>query len=175
MSVTDEVLAANKLYAAKFDLADIARSPARKIAILCCMDARINVEKILDLRPGDAHIIRNAGGIATEDVLRSLTISHHLQGTNEFIIINHTDCGMLSFTDDELLNKLEDHTGVCPVEPVQFHTFKDLEDNVTTQVHRIQHHPYLSDVTVRGFIYDVKSGQLTEVLGENPRASQQTA
>src|SRR5450755_1085530 len=108
MSITDEVLSANKAYAAKFDLGGLAIPPARKIAVLACMDARLGVEQLLGLKTGDAHIIRNAGGIATEDALRSLIISHHLLGTQEFMVINHTDCGMATFTDEGLLHKLVD-------------------------------------------------------------------
>jgi carbonic anhydrase len=175
MSVTDEVLSANKGYAAKFDGGSLAMPPVRKVAILACMDARLTVEQLLGLKAGDAHIIRNAGGIATEDALRSLIISHHLLGTQEFIVINHTDCGMLTFTDDQLRDKLEELTGVPAVAPVHFHAFKDLERNVRQQVARIKNHPYVRDIPVRGFIYDVKSGKLNEVADQHPRASQQSA
>jgi carbonic anhydrase len=175
MSVTDEVLSANQEYAAKFDLGGLAMPPARKIAILACMDARLSVEQLLGLKTGDAHIIRNAGGIATEDALRSLIISHHLLGTQEFIVINHTDCGMVTFTDDQLLDKLEEQTGTPVVAPAHFHAFKDLEANVRRQVARIKNHPYVRDIPVRGFVYDVKSGKLTEVTGQRSRASQQSA
>ena len=111
MSATDEVLAANKDYAAKFDGGGLAVAPARKLAILACMDSRLSVEQVLGLKTGDAHIIRNAGGVVTEDVLRSLIISHHLLNTQEFIVINHTDCGMATFTDEQLYNQLEEKTG----------------------------------------------------------------
>src|ERR1700733_6854644 len=107
MSITDEALAANQQYASKFDKASLAMPPAKKLAILACMDARLTVEQLLGLKTGDAHIIRNAGGIATEDALRSLIISHHLLGTQEFIVINHTDCGMITFSYHELFHKLE--------------------------------------------------------------------
>ncbi len=175
MTVTDEILSANKDYAAKFELGGLAMPPARKIAILACMDARLSVEQLLGLKTGDAHIIRNAGGIATEDALRSLIISHHLLGTQEIIVINHTDCGMLTFTDDQLLDKLEEKTGVSTVAPAHFHSFRDLEGNVRRQVARIKNHPYVQNVAVRGFVYDVKSGKLTEVLEQRPRTSQQSA
>src|ERR1700724_4764004 len=111
MSTTDEVLAANQQYASKFDEGNLAMPPAKKLAILACMDARLSVEQLLGLKTGDAHIIRNAGGIATEDALRSLIISHHLVGTQEFIVINHTDCGMLAFKDEALRKHLEQKTG----------------------------------------------------------------
>src|SRR5271156_1343995 len=115
MSITNDVLAANQKYAATFDQGSLAMPPARKLAILACMDARLTVEQVLGLKTGDAHIIRNAGGIATEDALRSLIISHHLLGTQEFIIIYHTDCGMLTFSDHELLHQLEEKTAAATV------------------------------------------------------------
>jgi carbonic anhydrase len=173
MSITDEVLAANQQYASKFDKGSLAMPPAKKLAILACMDARLSVEQLLGLKTGDAHIIRNACGIATEDALRSLIISHHLLGTQEFIVINHTDCGMVTFTDDQLLDKLEHQTGVSAVSPSHFHSFKDLEQNVRRQV--IKNHPYVQDIPVRGFVYDVKSGKLTEVSEQRQRSSQQSA
>jgi carbonic anhydrase len=175
MSVTDEALTANQQYAAKFDKGSLAMPPAKKLAILACMDARLSVEQLLGLKTGDAHIIRNAGGIATEDALRSLIISHHLLGTQEFIVINHTDCGMVTFTDDQLLDKLEQQTGVSAVTPAHFHSFKDVEQNVRRQVARIKNHPYVQDIPVRGFVYDVKSGKLTEVSEQLQRASQRSA
>lgn len=175
MSVTDEVLSANKDYAAKFDLGALAMPPARKLAILACMDARLTVEQLLGLKTGDAHIIRNAGGIATEDALRSLIISHHLLGTREFMVINHTDCGMLTFNDNQLLDKLEEQTGASAVSPAHFHSFQDLERNVRRQVARIKHHPFVPKVPVRGFIYDVKTGKLNEVHEHRVHASHQNA
>jgi len=171
MSITNEVLAANQKYAASFDQANLAMPPAKKLAVLACMDARLTVEQVLGLKTGDAHIIRNAGGIATEDALRSLIISHHLLGTQEFIVINHTDCGMLTFNDHDLLHKLEEQTGAAAVAPVHFHAFKDLEQNVLQQVSRIKNHPYVPNIPVRGFIYDVKTGKLNEVKQEAARAA----
>lgn len=175
MSATDEVLLANQKYASTFNQATLAMPPARKIAVLACMDARLSVEQLLGLKTGDAHIIRNAGGVATEDALRSLIISHHLLGTQEFLVINHTDCGMLTFQDQELLNKLETQTGTSAIAPVHFHAFKDLEQNVRQQVARIKSHPYVKGVPVRGFVYNVESGKLTEVHETRPQASQQSA
>jgi carbonic anhydrase len=163
MSATDEALAANQKYAASFTLGGLAMPPAKKLAVLACMDARISVEELLGLKTGDAHIFRNAGGIATEDALRSLIISHHLLGTQEFIVINHTDCGMLTFSDHDLLHKLEEKTGVAAIAPVHFHAFKNLESNVKQQVARIKGHPYVRNIPVRGFVYDVKTGRLAEV------------
>src|SRR5271156_5310976 len=149
MSITNDVLAANQKYAASFDEGNLAMPPAKKLAIPAGMDPRLTVEQVLGLKTGDAHIIRNAGGIATEDALRSLIISHHLLGTQEFIIINHTDCGMLTFSDHDLLHKLEEKTGVAAIAPVHFHTFKNLESNVKQQVARIKGHPYVRNVPVR--------------------------
>jgi carbonic anhydrase len=174
MSVTDEVLLANQQYASTFTQGRLAMPPARKVAILACMDARLSVEQFLGLRTGDAHVIRNAGGIATEDALRSLVISHHLLGTQEFIVINHTDCGMLTFEDAELLRKLEQETGTSAIAPVHFHAFKDVKNNVRQQVQRIRNHPYIPrSIPVRGFVYDVKTGKLEEV--ETERAVRKTA
>jgi carbonic anhydrase len=175
MSVTDEVLAANQQYAGKFNQGNLAMPPVRKLAVLACMDARLTVEQLLGLKTGDAHIIRNAGGIATEDALRSLIISHHLLGTQEFIVINHTDCGMLTFDDAELLNKLEKQTGTAVIAPVHFHAFNDVAENVRRQVARIQSHPYIpKQIPVRGFVYDVKSGKLEEIK-ERPVAVPRSA
>src|SRR5262245_17953491 len=172
MSVTDEVLAANQQYAGKFNQGSLAMPPARRLAVLACMDARLTIEQLLGLKTGDAHIIRNAGGIATVDALRSLIISHHLLGTQEFVVINHTDCGMLTFEDAELLDKLEKQTGTPVVVPVHFHAFKDVAVNVRRQVARIKNHPYIPrHIQVRGFVYDVKTGKLEEVSSERPIAA----
>src|ERR1700721_3646367 len=130
MSVTDEVVVANRQYAADFKLGNLAMPPARKLAIVGCMDARLTIEPMLGLRTGEAHIIRNAGGIVTEDAVRSLIISHHLLGTQEFIIINHTDCGMLTFKDEELRSKLQSATATAPLAPVAFHACGKLDQMV---------------------------------------------
>ena len=170
MSVTDEVLQADEAYARDFKLGNLAMAPARKLAILACMDARLTVELFCGLKTGEAHIIRNAGGIATDDALRSLIISQHLLGTEEFIVINHTDCGMLSFKDEALRKQLEEKTGSHPSIPAHFHAFKDLEENVRAQVERIKSHPWIpKSVGVRGFIYDVRTGRLHEVAEESAR------
>src|SRR5579872_527852 len=164
MSATDEVLRANEAYARNFNLGSLPKPPARKLAVLACMDARLSVEQFLGLKTGDAHIIRNAGGVITEDALRSFLISHHLLGTQEFVIINHTDCGMLSFSDDELRARLEKTTGASAVVPACFYSFRDLEENVRRQIQRLRSHPWIpSQVGVRGFVYDVTSGRLREV------------
>lgn len=172
MSTTDQVLKANETYAANFKHGDLAMPPARKLAVLACMDARLIVSQILGLKPGDAHIIRNAGGIVTEDALRSLVISQQLLGTQEFIIINHTDCGMLTFKDEELRSRLQKQTGTAAVAPVAFHAFSNLEENVRQQIQKVRSHPWVpKQVSVRGFIYDVKTGRLREVLEAHAASS----
>jgi carbonic anhydrase len=164
MSITDEVLAANQRYAQGFTLGHLPILPARKLAVVACMDARLTIEPMLGLQTGDAHIIRNAGGIVSEDALRSLIISHHLLGTQEFIIINHTDCGMLTFRDEELRARLRQQSGTAVVAPVHFHAFADLEDNVRAQIEKVRSHPWIPrHISVRGFIYDVTTGRLREV------------
>ena len=164
MSTIDETIKANKGYVDKFELGHLPMPPARKLAIVACMDARLTVEQVLGLKTGDAHIIRNAGGIVTEDALRSLIISHYLLGTQEFMVINHTDCGMLTFKDDELKQRLQELTHTSPAVPEAFHAFHDLEKNVKEQVEKIKAHPWMpKDVPVRGFVYDVKAGTLNEV------------
>jgi carbonic anhydrase len=165
MSVTAEVLKADEAYAHDFKLGHLSMPPSRKLAILACMDARLTVEQFCGLKTGEAHIIRNAGGIATEDALRSLIISHHLLGTQEFIVINHTDCGMATFKDAALRKQLEQNTGSYPVVPAHFHAFADLEENLRIQVERIKSHPWIPrHIPVRGFVYDVKTGRLHEVV-----------
>ncbi len=164
MSIIDDALKANAAYAANFKLGKLATPPARKLAVLACMDARLTIEPMLGLSTGDAHIIRNAGGIATEDAIRSLIISHHLLGTREFMVINHTGCGMLTFKDSDLLQKLEREQGVSVLSPAHFHAFEDLEANVRRQMGRIRSHHWIPrEIPVRGFIYDVASGKLNEV------------
>ncbi|HEV2116324.1 MAG TPA: carbonic anhydrase [Terriglobales bacterium] len=167
MSVTDEVLKANEGYAREFNLGSLPKPPARKLAVLACMDARLSVEQFLRLKTGDAHIIRNAGGVVTEDALRSLLISHYLLGTQEFLIINHTDCGMLSFSEEELRSRLESSTGRAAVVPAYFYSFRDVEENVRRQIKRLRSHPWIpSQVAVRGFVYEVETGRLREVVAD---------
>ena len=164
MSVTDECLKANQDYARSFKLGALPMPPARKLAIVACMDARLIVEQVLGLKTGDAHIIRNAGGIVTEDAIRSLIISHYLLGTQEFMVINHTDCGMLTFKNDDLKVRLKQATGVTAASPETFHAFSDLEDNVREQIQKVKSHPWIPDgIPVRGFVYDVTTGRLNEV------------
>jgi carbonic anhydrase len=137
-------------------------APARKLAVLACMDARLDPAKLLGLEEGDAHVIRNAGGVVSDDALRSLAISQNLLGTEEIILIHHTDCGMLTFTDEEFADKLEDETGERPDWPV--HSFADLEGNVRESVERIKSSPFVPNTDdVRGFVYEVETGKLREV------------
>ncbi len=165
MSTIDETLTANKHYAQAFKLGSLGIPPARKLAVVVCMDARVTVEELLGLKTGDAHIIRNAGGIVTEDALRSLIISHYLLGTQEFMIINHTDCGMLTFKDAELKEKLHQATHTTAVGPQAFHSFSNLEANVREQIEKVKSHPWIpKTIPVRGFIFDVKTGELNEVV-----------
>jgi len=160
----DEVLKSNHARAQDFRSPDLEKPPARKLAVVACMDARLSIGPMLGLQTGDAHIIRNAGGIVTEDALRSLIISHHLLGTNEFMIINHTDCGMMGFRDDELRSRLQEQTGEYPLAPERFHAFIDVEENVRTQIRKLRLHPWIpKSISVRGFIFDVKTGRLNEV------------
>ena len=164
MSVADELLQANQEFVKKFDLGALAVKPRRHVAVLACMDSRILFERCLGLRPGDAHMIRNAGGIATDDAIRSLLVSHHLLETQEFIIINHTDCGLLRVKEEELKAQLTKKMGTADGAPAHFHAFDDLEDNVRQQVRRVKTHPWIpKTIPVRGFVYDVKTGKLTEV------------
>jgi carbonic anhydrase len=165
MSATDKAIRANDVYVDNFTDGELPAPPARKLAIVACMDARLMVSEALGLRNGDAHIIRNAGGIVTEDALRSLIISHHLLGTQEVMIVNHTDCGMLNFTGSELRARLEAATGTSSEVPARFLTFTDLEAHVREQINKVKSHPWIpSEIPVRGFIYDVKTGKLNEVL-----------
>ncbi|HWQ52504.1 MAG TPA: carbonic anhydrase [Bryobacteraceae bacterium] len=168
----DQVLAANERYASSFSSAGLPARPNRNLAVLACMDARQAVHPMLGLRPGDAHVIRNAGGIVTEDVVRSLVISHYLLGTREFMIINHTDCGMVTFKDEELRERLERETGVAAIAPSVFHAFQDVEDNVRKQIARLRAHPWVPrSIPIRGFVYDINSGRLGEVSGtKSPQA-----
>lgn len=162
MSVTDDVLKANSEYARSFQ-GPLPMPPNRHIAVLACMDARLQIEPMLGLKPGEAHIIRNAGAIATEDALRSFIISHQLLGTREFMIIGHTDCGMLTFKDEQLEDDLLRKTGQVTVAPERFHAFPDVEESVRRQVIKLQNHPWIAGITIRGFVFDVKTGKLNEV------------
>jgi len=163
MSVTDDLLANAEQYAASFDKGDLPLPPARNIAILACMDARLNPYGLLGLSEGDAHVIRNAGGVVTDDEIRSLAISQRLLGTKEIILIHHTDCGMLTFTDDEFKNSIQEEVGIKPEWAAE--AFSDLDADVRQSLARIQASPFipLKD-NVRGFVYDVHTGTLREVV-----------
>jgi carbonic anhydrase len=157
----ERVLAANERYAAQFDRSDLPVPPGRRLAVLACMDARLTVEDVLGLRTGDAHIIRNAGGLATDDAIRSLVISQHLLGTEEVIVIEHTGCGMLTFEDEPVRTSIAESTGVDVDLPLQ--PFPDLEENLKAQVARIRAHPWVKPVPVSGLVYEVETGRLRPV------------
>jgi carbonic anhydrase len=162
MSTTDELLANAENYAASFDKGDLPLPPARKVAILACMDARLNPYGLLGLQEGDAHVIRNAGGVVTHDEIRSLSISQRLLGTEEIILIHHTDCGMLTFTDDAFKADVQAETGIKPEWAAE--AFPDLDEDVRQSIARIKASPFIPNKdSVRGFVYDVHSGELREV------------
>ena len=164
MSEIDRMLDANREYAAQFTAGDRPTPPARGVAILTCMDARIDPARVLGLELGDAHVIRNAGGRASDDALRSLVISSRLLGTTEFAVIHHTECGMLTFTNEDLHAKLRDETGT-DASHIDFLTFSDLEQSVRDDVSAILASPFIDDsITVSGYIYDVKTGAVTQVV-----------
>ncbi|MUM16858.1 carbonic anhydrase [Mycobacterium sp. CBMA271] len=163
MSTTDELLDNARAYAASFDKGDLPLPPGRKVAIVACMDARLNPYGLLGLQEGDAHVIRNAGGVITEDEIRSLAISQRLLGTEEVILIHHTDCGMLTFTDDAFKRSIQDETGIKPSWSAE--AFTDLDEDVRQSVARINANPFVPrKESVRGFIYDVTDGSLREVV-----------
>jgi carbonic anhydrase len=162
MSTTDELLANNETYMASFDKADLPLPPAKKVAVIACMDARLNVYGALGLQEGDAHVIRNAGGVVTDDEIRSLAISQRLLGTEEIILIHHTDCGMLTFTDHEFKASIHADTGITPGWAVE--CFSDLETDLRQSIARIKASPFVPrKESIRGFVYDVKTGRLREV------------
>jgi carbonic anhydrase len=162
MSVTDELLQNNAQYAESFEKGDLPLPPAKGVAVVACMDARLDVHKILGLGEGDAHVIRNAGGVITDDEIRSLAISQRLLGTTEIILIHHTDCGMLTFSDDELKQQIQEDVGIKP--HFSMESFSDLEEDVHQSIARIQASPFVPNKdSVRGFIYEVETGRLREV------------
>ena len=163
MSATDELLANNAAYAAGFDQDGLPLSPARKIAVLACMDSRLNVFEALGLRIGDAHVIRNAGGAVTDDAIRSLTLSQRLMGTEEIIVIHHTGCGMLGLSEEDFKSSLREETGSRPQWSTELSS--DLEDNVRRSIAEIKASPFIPNTgSVRGFVYDVDSGHLREIV-----------
>ncbi len=162
MSATDELLGNAERYAQSFDKGDLPLPPARKVAIVACMDARLLPERLLGLEEGDAHVIRNAGGVVTDDEIRSLAISQRLLGTEEIILIHHTDCGMLTFTDDEFRRSVQDDTGIKPEWAVE--TFSDLDEDVRQSIARIKASPFIPRKnSIHGFVYEVETGRLRKV------------
>jgi carbonic anhydrase len=162
LSVTDELLKNNAAYAESFEKEDLPLPPARGVAVVACMDARLDVHKILGLEEGDAHVIRNAGEVITDDEVRSLTISQRLLGTREVILIHHTDCGMLTFSDDELKAQIHEEVGLKP--HFSMESFSDLEEDVRQSIARIKASPFVPHKeSVRGFVYEVETGGLREV------------
>ncbi|HEU5003408.1 MAG TPA: carbonic anhydrase [Actinomycetota bacterium] len=163
MSPIDDLLRNNDAFARTFGAPGAPGRPARGLAVVACMDARLDVYRILGLQEGDAHVIRNAGGAVTEDAIRSLVISQRLLGTREIVLIHHTDCGMLGFRDDELKDAIAAETGIRP--PFALESFVDLEADVRQSIARIRACPFLPHADARGFIYDVGTGRLAEVTG----------
>jgi carbonic anhydrase len=162
MSTIDELLENNQRYSQAFDKADLPLPPAKKVAIVTCMDARLSPYVMLGLEEGDAHVIRNAGGVVTDDEIRSLAISQRLLGTEEIMLIHHTDCGMLTFSDDEFKRQIQEDAGVKPHWAVE--SFSDLDEDVRQSIARIRTSPFIPKTDlVRGFVYEVESGRLREV------------
>ena len=162
MSSTDALVANSEQYAANFDKGDLPLPPALHTAVVACMDARLNPYGVLGLTEGDSHVIRNAGGVVTDDVIRSLTISQRLLGTTEIILIHHTDCGMLTFHDDDVKAQIEADTGIRP--PFALEAFPELDSDIRQSVARIKASPYIPHKdSIRGFIYEVETGRLVEV------------
>jgi carbonic anhydrase len=162
MSVTDEFLENNARFGATFDKGDKPMPPARKVAVVACMDARLHVSALLGLDIGDAHIIRNAGGVVSDDAVRSLVISQRLLGTDEIILIHHTDCGMLTFRDDDVKAQIEADTGIRPSFALE--AFADVDEDVRQSIARVKANPFIPHRdNVRGFVYDVRTGRLNEV------------
>jgi carbonic anhydrase len=162
MSATDDLLQNAGAYAASFDKGEVPLLPARKVAVLACMDSRMDLVGLLGLDLGDAHMIRNAGGVVTDDAIRSLAISQRMLGTREIVLLHHTDCGMLTFSDDEFKRSLLDETGIKPAWAVE--AFDDLDEDVRQSIARIQASPFIPHKgSVRGFVYDVHTGTVREV------------
>ena len=163
MSVTDELLSNNEGYASSFNQGDLPIPPGKKLAVIACMDARLNVYDILGLDVGDAHVIRNAGGVVTDDEIRSLAISQRLLGTEEIVLIHHTECGMLTFTDDDFKAQIQKDTGIKPEWAAE--AFPDLDEDVRQSVARIKASPFIPRKDkIRGFVYEVETGRLREVV-----------
>ena len=164
MNVIDEVVAANETYAGGHEVQHLSPRPRRRLAVVTCMDTRLT-HRTLGLADGDAHILRNAGGLVTDDVVRSLLVSIHVLGTEAVMIVNHTDCGQMLFEDENLRARLESGSGTSSPTPAHFLNFTQLDKNVWRQIHKLRGHPWIpNEIPVRGFIFDVESGRLREVL-----------
>ncbi len=164
MGVIDEILEANEVYSHTHELRRLTPRPERKLAILTCMDTRLSI-RTLGLNTGDAHIIRNAGGIVTDDSLRSLVISHHLLYTEAIMVINHPDCGLMQTTEKDLRTRIQNRTGTAAVAPAIFYAFQNIDENVREQLQKLHTHPWIpKEITIRGFVYDVTTGRLREVI-----------
>jgi carbonic anhydrase len=161
MTVVEELLRNAERYAEAFDKGGLPMPPAKHVAVVACMDARLNPQGLLGLEEGDAHVVRNAGGVVTDDVIRSLAISQRLLGTTEIILIHHTDCGMLTFRDDELKAQIASDTGIRPSFALE--AFPDVDDDVRQSIARINASPFIPDKNVRGFVYEVEKGTLRQV------------
>ena len=162
MTVTDELLQNNAEFTRSFRNGDLPMPPGKGLAVVACMDARLNVYALLGLQEGEAHVIRNAGGVVTEDVIRSLAISQHLLGTSEVVLVHHTDCGMLTFTDDQVKADIEADVGFRPHFALE--AFSDLERDIRQSIARIKASPFVPHKdSIRGFVYDVRTGALQEV------------
>ena len=162
MAVREEIVAANDRYSTAFTKGDLPMPPGRRFAIVTCMDARIDPARAFGLEEGDAHVIRNAGGLATDDAIRSLVISHHLLGTEQFFIAAHTDCGMLTFTNDECRALVRDRTEAS-ADAIDFLPFTDIEESVRESVRNVRRSPFLQGIPASGWVYDVGTGRLTEI------------
>ncbi|MGH8902279.1 MAG: beta-class carbonic anhydrase [Egibacteraceae bacterium] len=162
MSTTDQLVQNNASYAAAFDKGDLALPPGLGVAVVACMDARLDPARVLGLEEGDAHVIRNAGGVVSDDVIRSLTISQRLLGTTAIVLIHHSDCGMVTFNDDDVKAKIASEVGIRP--PFALEAFPDADDDVRQSIRRIKASPYLATTDdIRGFVYEVETGRLREV------------
>jgi carbonic anhydrase len=162
MSVTDELLENNRRWAERFDKPNLSNRPAKKVAIVSCMDARFLPSRVLGVEEGDAHIIRNAGGVVTDDEIRSLAISQHLLGTEEIVLIHHTNCGLEGIEEEEIRAQLREAAGVEP--PWRIEAFTDVDESVRESIRRITESPFIPHKNVRGFVYDVTDGSLREVV-----------
>ena len=158
-----KVLARNKEFALNYDAAALSPQPQLRLVVIACMDTRITLAA-LGLKPQDAHFIRNAGGIVTDDVLRSLFVSHYFLGTNEVMVINHTDCGLMHTSEQELRTRVQNQAGTAAISPAFFYAFQNIEENVRHQLEKLRTHPWIpKEVVVRGFVYDVTNGRLREI------------